>query len=65
MNGLRLEYLTQIRKPGAKCILLRVRRRVSITITIITTTIIFRAAWKAASQPREEMRPTALAKRTG
>jgi len=64
MSGPRLEYLTQLRKPNAKCILLLVRRRVSITITIITIITIFRVESKAASQPREVVRPTALAKQT-
>lgn len=62
-SGLHLEYLTERRRPSAKCIRLRVRR-VSITITIITIITIFRVGWKAASQPYEGVRPTALAKPT-
>ena len=61
-SGLHLAYLTERRKPSAKCIRLRVRR-VSITITIITITTIFRVGWKAASA-REGMRRRALAKPT-
>lgn len=63
-SGLRLEYPTQRRNPSAKRIRLQVLRRVSITITIITITTIFRVGRKVASLFREEMRPTALAKRT-